>query len=298
MEPGNDDRQLTAGSDTRPKPFVFVLMPFAPELDDTYQLGIRDTCKSLGLHCQRADEQIFDGTILDNVYAQIARADIVVAEMTGRNPNVFYETGYAHALGKQVILLTREAADIPFDLTQYPHIVYEGRITHLKEELQKRLQWCVANPSGSLARVEQPLAFLIAGQRLDQRPVIPYRIREQENVEYIELELGIHNQSRRPVQPGQVQIAIVTPPDVSGANGTESRVRLPDGRYLFTFKAPPLLFPDAWHSLTLGLVRDYRKPYQPRTEVEFIVRCYTELGGRDFPFAVQFVPETAAPSAS
>ena len=48
--------------------------------------------------------------------------------MTGRNPNVFYETGYAHALGKHVILLTQEAKDIPFDLKHYQHIIYAKRI--------------------------------------------------------------------------------------------------------------------------------------------------------------------------
>ena len=74
------------------------------------------------------------------------KADLIVADLTGRNPNVFYETGYAHALNKRVILLTQRAEDIPFDLKDYPHVVYGGRIFQLKPELEKRIRWFLANP--------------------------------------------------------------------------------------------------------------------------------------------------------
>lgn len=99
-----------------PKPFVFVLMPFASEFDDIYRYGIKKACEDQGCYCERVDEQMFDGTILDRIYNQISRADVVVADMTGKNPNVFYEAGFAHGLKKRVILLTQNEADIPFDL--------------------------------------------------------------------------------------------------------------------------------------------------------------------------------------
>jgi nucleoside 2-deoxyribosyltransferase len=60
--------------------------------------------------------------------------------MTGKNPNVFYEVGYAHAKGKLTILLTSDAADIPFDLKHRRHIVYESIIV-LRERLKEELQW-------------------------------------------------------------------------------------------------------------------------------------------------------------
>jgi len=110
-------------SDTSPKPFCFVLMPFEDAFDDIYQLGIKDACSDAGAYCERVDEQIFQETILDRIYNQIAKADIIVADMTGRNANVFYEVGYAHALGKTTLLLTQSADDIPFDLKHFPHIV-------------------------------------------------------------------------------------------------------------------------------------------------------------------------------
>jgi len=121
-------------------------MPFAEEWHDVYELGIKPACEAAGMECARVDEQIFLEHILKRMYSQIDRATLVVAEMTGRNPNVFYEAGYAHGIGKPVIFLTKSGEDIPFDLKQYPHVVYEGRIAKLKEELNKRIRWCLAHP--------------------------------------------------------------------------------------------------------------------------------------------------------
>ena len=131
---------------TEPKPFAFVLMPFSKEFDDAYELAIKPACELAGAYAERVDKQIFTGSILERVFNQISKADIIVADMSERNPNVFYEVGYAHALGKQTILLTRSADDIPFDLKHYPHIVYNDRLTDLKRDLEARVQWHIANP--------------------------------------------------------------------------------------------------------------------------------------------------------
>ena|ERR1035437_7115482 len=93
-------------STTTPKPFVFVLMPFDSSFDDIYKLGIKAACHDAGAYCERVDEQILDESMLERIYNQIYKADIIVADMTGKNPNVFYEAGYAHALGKSTILMT------------------------------------------------------------------------------------------------------------------------------------------------------------------------------------------------
>ncbi|HXH91939.1 MAG TPA: nucleoside 2-deoxyribosyltransferase [Thermoanaerobaculia bacterium] len=126
------------------KPVVFVLMPFDAAFNDVYLLAIKQACLDAGAHAQRVDEQIYQETILQRVYDEIRSADLIVAEMTGRNPNVFYEVGYAHALGKKVILITSEVEDIPFDLTYYPHIVYRGRMAVLREELARRITFLAA----------------------------------------------------------------------------------------------------------------------------------------------------------
>src|SRR6185503_14376375 len=98
----------------------------------------------VGAYAERVDEQIFTEGMLERVFNQISKADVIVADMTGRNPNVFYEVGYAHALGKIVLLLTQAADDIPFDLKHRQHTVYHGKIEDLKKELTARLQWAIA----------------------------------------------------------------------------------------------------------------------------------------------------------
>ena len=126
---------------TKPKPFVFVLMPFDSSFDDIYKFGIKGAAEDAGAYAERIDEQIFTEGILDRVFNQINKADVIVADMTGRNANVFYEVGYAHALGKIVLLLTQDVSDIPFDLQHHQHTVYKRKIETLRKELTSKLEW-------------------------------------------------------------------------------------------------------------------------------------------------------------
>jgi hypothetical protein len=128
---------------TAPKPFVFVLMPFSTDFDDLYKYGIKGATADAGAFAERLDEQIFAEGMLDRIFSQINKADVIVADMTGRNPNVFYEVGYAHALQKVVLLVTRHAEDIPFDLKHHQHIVYGGSIDTLKNQLTRKLLWAI-----------------------------------------------------------------------------------------------------------------------------------------------------------
>lgn len=126
---------------TKIRPFAFVLMPFDKQFDDIYQYGIKQTCDELDIVAERVDEQIFTETILERIYRQIENADFIIADMTGRNPNVFYEVGYAHAKNKLCALLTATSEDIPFDLKQHSHIIYGGKIAELRKQLKPRLDW-------------------------------------------------------------------------------------------------------------------------------------------------------------
>jgi nucleoside 2-deoxyribosyltransferase len=119
-------------------------MPFDKIFDDRYRLGIKETARDLGILAERVDEQIYREGILDRIYRQIEVADVVVADMTGKNPNVFYEVGYAHAKGKLTILLTSDADDIPFDLKHRRHVVYGESINTLRERLKQELEWAKA----------------------------------------------------------------------------------------------------------------------------------------------------------
>lgn len=129
---------------TAPKPFVFVLMPFSDEFDHIYESGIKSAADELGAYAERVDEQNFRESILDRVYNQINKADVIVADMTGRNPNVFYEVGYAHALGRLVILLAQKDDDITFDLKHQQCVVYGGDVERLRSRLKAKLRWAIA----------------------------------------------------------------------------------------------------------------------------------------------------------
>ena len=74
---------------TAPKPFVFVLMPFLSQFDDIYKFGIKGASEDAGAYCERVDEQMFVEGILDRIFNQISKADVIIADMTGRNANVF-----------------------------------------------------------------------------------------------------------------------------------------------------------------------------------------------------------------
>lgn len=118
--------------------FAFVLMPFDTKFDDIYKLGIQQTAARLGITAERVDEQIFHKeNILERIYSQIAKADFIIADMTDRNPNVFYEVGYAHGRGKVCLLLTSNADDIPFDLRHHRHIIYGNSIQNLIQRLER-----------------------------------------------------------------------------------------------------------------------------------------------------------------
>jgi hypothetical protein len=155
----------TVAATIAPKPFVFVLMPISAEFSDIYKFGIKGAAEDVNAYAERVDEQIFTEGILQRIINQIAKADVVVADMTGRNPNVFYEVGYAHALGKIVLLLTQDALDIPFDLKHHQHTVYGGKIDVLRNELANRLRWAISESGRRGESVGVPRMELSWGSR-------------------------------------------------------------------------------------------------------------------------------------
>ncbi|HHG3252317.1 TPA: hypothetical protein ACPVYB_004510 [Vibrio parahaemolyticus] len=93
---------------------VSIMMPFAG-FDDVHQ-GIVRACAQAGYRCQRADDIWDHSTILQDIFSLIYRSKIVIADFSGRNPNVMYEVGVAHTLGKIVIPISQTLEHIPSDL--------------------------------------------------------------------------------------------------------------------------------------------------------------------------------------
>ena len=83
------DREEKTMENTAPKSFVFILMPFSSDFDDVYHLGIKAACKDAGVYCERVDEQIYDDSIIQRIYNQIAKADLIVADIPGEIPTFF-----------------------------------------------------------------------------------------------------------------------------------------------------------------------------------------------------------------
>ena len=118
-----------------------VMMPFEGKFSATYT-AIRNVCATLGIDCKRADD-IWDNSILiQDVFDLIFTSKAVITDFTDRNPNVFYETGVAHTLGKLVIPITQSVIDIPFDLRHHRALTYlpnaEG-LLKLEKDLEKKL---------------------------------------------------------------------------------------------------------------------------------------------------------------
>jgi hypothetical protein len=78
----------------------------------------------LGIIIKRADDRFAPEPFMEKVWTDICAARLVLADCTNRNPNVFYEIGLAHAIGKKVVLLTRSRADIPSDLLSREFLEY------------------------------------------------------------------------------------------------------------------------------------------------------------------------------
>jgi hypothetical protein len=93
---------------------VSVMMPFDAVFAPVYDT-LKATVAKVGLRCRRADEIWEEAAIIQDIVSLIDRSRVVVCDCTGRSPNVFYEIGIAHTLGRGVILITQNAADIPFD---------------------------------------------------------------------------------------------------------------------------------------------------------------------------------------
>lgn len=104
----------------------FVMMPFALPHGDYYTKIYKPAIEKAGMRPVRADADIFGtGKIIDQIWSGINAARVLVAELTTRNPNVFYELGLAHALEKPVVLVSSNEADIPFDLKHIRVIYYD-----------------------------------------------------------------------------------------------------------------------------------------------------------------------------
>jgi hypothetical protein len=128
----------SAGRNSAEKPLVFVAMPYNVDMEDVYRFGIEIPVNAAGYLCERVDMTAFMGDILARIKARIEAASLVVADLTGSNPNVYLEVGYAWGKGRPTLLLAKKGDELKFDVRGQRCIEYSN-ITDLERKLKADL---------------------------------------------------------------------------------------------------------------------------------------------------------------
>jgi hypothetical protein len=109
---------------------ISMMMPFESSSTETYRT-VKAAIEAAGYECRRADDFWLHPHIMHDIIELISTSKVIICDLSGKNPNVFYEAGIAHTLGKEVILVTQHDGDVPFDLRPLRYIAYhnngEGR---------------------------------------------------------------------------------------------------------------------------------------------------------------------------
>lgn len=131
-------------------PTCFVISPFGEPYDTYFRKILKPAIEKCDLYAVRGDSLFRPTTIVDDIWVGIKNASVLIAELTGRNPNVFYELGLAHAISKPVILLANDIDDVPFDLRAIRVLVYDKDQPDwgqsLRADLIKALKEVLASP--------------------------------------------------------------------------------------------------------------------------------------------------------
>jgi len=103
---------------------LFYFDAIKPHFDRLYKEQIKPVVEASGFKCVRADDIFSPTLILEDIWIHILKCKVIIADVTGRNPNVFYEIGIAHTVGRPVIVITQDKSDIPFDIAQFRYFEY------------------------------------------------------------------------------------------------------------------------------------------------------------------------------
>src|ERR1022692_3500392 len=151
-------KKLGASVQVKPGDSCFVMQPFAPPFGGYYEKIFKAAIEKAGLVPVRADAEIFGtGKIIDQIWRGINNAKVLIAELTTRNVNVFYELGLAHALQKPVVLVASNKPDVPFDLKHIRVIYYDVTDpfwgAKLIEKIAENILSALKNPEEAIFRV-------------------------------------------------------------------------------------------------------------------------------------------------
>ncbi len=155
------------------KGICFTIMPFGGWLDDYYENIYCLAIEAAGLTPHRADDLYRPSTIVHDIWEYTKKSEIILADLSGKNANVLYELGLAHAIAKPVILITESLDDIPFDLRALRVIEYDKNAPDwgnlLKENIESSIKEILKSPLKSVLP-----AFLEVQERVKSQPISPH----------------------------------------------------------------------------------------------------------------------------
>lgn len=139
VTPDTTEKLRSVGYSSNSKKYIFVAMPFRTDMEDIFDYGISSAVRESGFLCERADLSAFTGDVMQWVRERIRSASLVIADLTGSNPNVYLEVGYAWGSGVQTVLFVNDTDDLKFDVRGQRCIVYK-RIKDIEEKLRKEIK--------------------------------------------------------------------------------------------------------------------------------------------------------------
>lgn len=154
------------------KSSCFVISPFGEPFDDYYEKVYAPAIAKADLHPIRGDEVYSTGAVIEDIFAAISSSVMVLCDATGKNPNVNYELGVAHALQKPAIIITQSVSDVPFDYKHLRVVVYDRTKVDWAKQLEgaihKTILAVLADPTRALAwRPKESKAPATVGEPLE-----------------------------------------------------------------------------------------------------------------------------------
>jgi hypothetical protein len=169
----------------------FIIMPYGGPFDRYYENIYAPAVRDAGLEPKRADSIFASGAILADIWHFTKRAKILLADMSGHNPNVFYELGLAHAIAKPVVLVAPSIEDVPFDLRGLRVITYNKDNETWGNDLRKDIQKALTETLADVRRAVPP-TFLDAAPRTEtpqEEPILLELRRLQDAVRAVQASL-------------------------------------------------------------------------------------------------------------
>jgi hypothetical protein len=157
---------------------VVAVQPVGKLFERVFNEGIAPACAQAGKQCARLEAEFSDENRFGSICGEIEKNDLVLMDITARNPNVMYLAGYAHGIGKRIVFLAQHGEDLPFDKAKHEVIVYSGNGEFLREELgrflggggkPKATEWPRSESAGAREKFLSLFGDLMAAHQQEHR---------------------------------------------------------------------------------------------------------------------------------